>query len=81
MSALAVVVEVLGAGDSIGMGGTAKRTLALAFVLCSRLSTMPELEEPECGAGAAASWVGFLETVDEDMMVVGLDLRFERRDR
>jgi hypothetical protein len=57
-----------------------KHTLALAFVLCSRLSTMPELDEPACGAGAAASWLGFLETVEEDMMVVGLDLRFEGRD-
>jgi hypothetical protein len=39
---------------------------------------MPELDEPECGA--AASWVGFLETVEEDMVVVGLELRFEGRE-
>jgi hypothetical protein len=64
--------------DSGGCFG--KHTLALAFVLCSRLSTIPELDELECGAGAAASWLGFLETVEEDMMVVGLELRFEGRE-
>lgn len=40
-------------------------TLALALVLCSRLSTMPECDDD----GAAASWVGFLETVESDMIV------------
>jgi hypothetical protein len=45
---------------------------------------MPELDEPACGAGAA-SWAGFLETVEEDMMVVGIGLeirgtRFEIRE-
>jgi hypothetical protein len=40
---------------------------------------MPELDEPACGAGAA-SWAGFLETVEEDTMVVELETRFEGRD-
>jgi hypothetical protein len=40
---------------------------------------MPELDEAACGAGAA-SWEGFFETVEEDMMVVGLELRFEGRE-
>jgi hypothetical protein len=62
-----------------------KHTLALAFVLCSRLSTVPLLDEPACGAGAAASGEGFLETAEEDMMIVGIgpeirDSRFEIRD-
>jgi hypothetical protein len=68
MPTSAIVVECFGQGA--GLGG--KHTLALAFVLCSRLSTVPLLDEPACGAGAAASWEGFLETVEEDMMVVGI---------
>lgn len=42
--------------------GTQVHTLALALVLCSRLSTMPDED-------GATSWAGFLETVDEDMIV------------
>jgi hypothetical protein len=38
------------------------RTLALAFVLCSRLSTIPDRDD------GAASWEDFLETVEEDMI-------------
>jgi hypothetical protein len=41
---------------------------------------MSELEEPECGAGAAASWLAFLETVEEDMVVGGLELKSKSRD-
>jgi hypothetical protein len=55
---------------SLGAVLAEKHTLALALVLCSRLSTIPELDELECGTGAAASWVGFLETVEEDMVMI-----------
>jgi hypothetical protein len=39
-----------------------KRTLALALVVSSRLSTMPERV-------GAASWADFFETVEDDMIV------------
>jgi hypothetical protein len=39
-----------------------KHTLALAFVVSSRLSTMPERV-------GAASWPAFFETVEDDMIV------------
>jgi hypothetical protein len=47
------------------MGYPCTHTLALAFVLCSRLSTAPECDPFD----GAAAWLGFFETVEEDMIV------------